>query len=168
MEISRNNQKIPDGNKVITLLTQAKKAGIRWPKLKFPIADGNTLVLYLCGPTSSNNGGVSIVNDEPYMSHKQIYYGKISPRGQTVLSKTATDDVQVMHYLTLVLNDPVAFAKLQGQQTGCCVFCAKELMNASSIYHGYGPICADKYGLPWGAVPPDGSKLDSKNHNWEL
>ena len=168
MEYSRNNTRLPAGDKVITLLTQAKKSGIRWPKLKFPIAGGNTLVLYLCGVTSSNNGGVSIVNDEPYMSYKQVYYGKISPRGQVVLSKAATNDEQVMHYLTLVLDDPVAFAKLQGQQTGCCVFCAKELLNASSIYHGYGPICAENYGLPWGDVPPDGSKLVSKLSDVEI
>lgn len=168
MDANRKNQKIPAGDKVVTLLTQAKKAGIKWPKLKIPVGADKSLVLYLCGPTSNNNGGVSIVNDKPYMSYEQIYYGKISPRGQTVLSKAATSDQQVMDSLTFILEDPVAFAKLYGKQTGCCVFCARELLNASSIYHGYGPVCAENYGLPWGEVPPDDSKLSNPLHNWEL
>jgi len=33
-----------------------------------------------------------------------------------------------------------------------CCFCGRDLDTAESISMGYGPICADKYGLPWGEV----------------
>lgn len=33
-----------------------------------------------------------------------------------------------------------------------CVFCTRELDTAESITVGYGPVCADQRGLPWGSV----------------
>lgn len=38
-------------------------------------------------------------------------------------------------------------------QTGICNFCLRPLIDARSVYHNYGPVCADKYGLPWGDLP---------------
>lgn len=37
-----------------------------------------------------------------------------------------------------------------GKQTGICQFCRRPLMNEESKLRGYGPICAGRYGLPWG------------------
>ena len=39
-----------------------------------------------------------------------------------------------------------------GHTTHRCVFCARNLSTAESTAVGYGPICADNYGLPWGVV----------------
>lgn len=41
-------------------------------------------------------------------------------------------------------------AKEFGALTGTCVYCARELNDERSIEAGYGPVCADKNGLPWG------------------
>ena len=46
--------------------------------------------------------------------------------------------------------DPTGVAKLHGTTTGFCCFCARELTTAESVSVGYGPICAGRYGLPWG------------------
>src|SRR5262245_27788849 len=40
----------------------------------------------------------------------------------------------------------VAFARMGNQ----CFICGRNLDTAESIDAGYGPVCADKYGLPWG------------------
>jgi hypothetical protein len=40
----------------------------------------------------------------------------------------------------------VAFARIGNQ----CYICGRNLDTAESIDAGYGPVCADKYGLPWG------------------
>lgn len=40
--------------------------------------------------------------------------------------------------------------RVYGRNTGNCCFCARELTTGESVAMGYGPICADKYGLPWG------------------
>lgn len=49
--------------------------------------------------------------------------------------------------------DPVEAAKRYGLEQKSCCFCGIGLTNASSRHHGYGPICADNFGLPWGDVP---------------
>lgn len=37
-----------------------------------------------------------------------------------------------------------------GKLYGICMYCWRELTDERSIEVGYGPICADKRGLPWG------------------
>jgi hypothetical protein len=44
---------------------------------------------------------------------------------------------------------------LTGQLTSACCFCSRLLETLESISAGYGPVCADKYGLPWGEVSDD-------------
>ena len=39
-----------------------------------------------------------------------------------------------------------------GHTTGHCVFCCRELTDGRSTEVGYGPVCADKNGLPWGTL----------------
>lgn len=39
-----------------------------------------------------------------------------------------------------------------GAVTGSCIFCMRTLTDERSITVGYGPICADHNGLPWGEV----------------
>lgn len=47
--------------------------------------------------------------------------------------------------------DPVATAVLSARFTGSCSFCSRKLDDVRSIEVGYGPTCAEKYGMPWGA-----------------
>lgn len=42
------------------------------------------------------------------------------------------------------MTEPLTRAKL----TGHCSFCQRELTDAGSLEVGYGPICADRWGLP--------------------
>ena len=39
-----------------------------------------------------------------------------------------------------------------GKECGACVMCSRELTDPRSLAMGYGPVCADSYGLPWGDV----------------
>ena len=48
-----------------------------------------------------------------------------------------------------VKMDAVAAAAF-GQITGHCVFCSRLLTDERSITVGYGPVCAEHNGLPWG------------------
>jgi hypothetical protein len=41
-----------------------------------------------------------------------------------------------------------------GHATDHCVFCARELTHDNSTEVGYGPVCAQKNGLPWGVAVP--------------
>ena len=44
--------------------------------------------------------------------------------------------------------DAAAFGKLYG----ICIFCSRDLTDERSIAVGYGAVCADNHGLPWGEV----------------
>lgn len=48
-------------------------------------------------------------------------------------------------------SNPEQAAKRYGRETGVCCFCARELTDKRSVKVGYGPICAAKWNLPWGA-----------------
>lgn len=47
-------------------------------------------------------------------------------------------------------DDPAEAAKLYGKMTSRCCFCGHELSTGESVAVGYGPICAEHFGLPWG------------------
>lgn len=52
---------------------------------------------------------------------------------------------------TTLLNADEAAAF--GHLYGICAFCARTLTDERSIHVGYGPVCADNQGLPWGEDP---------------
>ena len=40
-----------------------------------------------------------------------------------------------------------------GRTVGTCCFCLAGLSTPESVAAGYGPVCAERFGLPWGDVP---------------
>lgn len=46
-------------------------------------------------------------------------------------------------------HDPTGVASESGHLRGLCTFCAKDLKTENSTSHGYGPVCAKRYGLVW-------------------
>ena len=52
--------------------------------------------------------------------------------------------------LLAFLANPEATAKAYGKLTSNCSFCGKELSDERSIRAGWGPTCAENFGLPWG------------------
>ena len=58
---------------------------------------------------------------------------------------------ELMSELEAFMERPISESALHGKKYGRCCFCNRELDNEGSIFHGYGPICAEKWGLPWSA-----------------
>ena len=58
-------------------------------------------------------------------------------------------DAKILACLVEIEKDPIKAAKLSGKQTNHCCFCSRELTDARSVIHGYGPICAEHWNLPW-------------------
>lgn len=81
----------------------------------------------------------------------------ISPNGTLITPNEHNSRLKNMNKLAECLNflqefndHPEAGAKIQGKITSNCCFCSHELSTPESIAVGYGPICAEHYGLPWG------------------
>lgn len=47
-------------------------------------------------------------------------------------------------------KEPQSFVASYGKLVGKCCFCQKPLNDPKSTSKGYGPVCAEKWGLPWG------------------
>jgi hypothetical protein len=115
--------------------------------LKFPRialrADGVNLLLRLCGPDSRRPGSISITAKSGFM-------GRITVDG--VLQ--ATNMTPAMRdAIVKFAADPRAGALEYGRQTDHCCFCGLLLTDDRSVAAGYGPICAEHYGLPWEETP---------------
>ena len=133
---------------VVALFTTAK-AHLKFPKVRL-VVNGTKLVLTLNNEKSKKAGHVSITGEGKYPYRK--FYGTVSPEGlYTVFGNHSSDFLTALQTL---LNDfsqnPSRVAKEHGKLTGHCCFCNKELglgEDKRSVLVGYGPVCAEHYGL---------------------
>ncbi len=92
-------------------------------------------------------GSLNVTSDGAY--EDRTWYGRIHKEtGKFEASKNCPG--WVVSTLVEFNADPVGVASLQGQKYGNCCFCRRELITNESLEVGYGPVCADRYGLPWG------------------
>lgn len=89
-------------------------------------SDGATIMVYL---TKNNRLGGKVWNGSRF----EYVKGAITRAG-------------LGHRMTA--EEAAAF----GHSTGKCVFCSQKLTDGRSTEVGYGPICAENNGLPWGAM----------------
>lgn len=114
----------------INLLFAAARTNLRFPRIRtetffIKVKDGSVQVFRQADKTCI----AKVVNHEMHVNHQG----------------TPEDIVN----LTNLCDDPVKFASAYGVRTGYCMFCGLTLTTAESVGSGYGPICAEKWSLPW-------------------
>ncbi len=115
---------------------------LKYPKIRMVTADGSPFLLAFAGEQSRYKGNAVHVSKSGYGSD---YYGRLCRDGSyTVKRQDILDAVRAFQC------DPAGVAKAYGVEFDHCCFCGKELTHPNSLAAGYGPICAGKYGLPWG------------------
>ena len=67
---------------------------------------------------------------------------------------------ELISELETFMEQPISEGALHGKEYGRCCFCNRELDNEGSIFHGYDPICAENWGLPWQPVMTASDWLD--------
>lgn len=123
--------------RLTSLFTKAISAGLKNPAIRI-----GGFKLSPAKPGSANYGSV-------YVKAGEAYLGKISAAGDWNPSRDAGGMAEIaFEKVSQFACDPVSAAAAEGHATGSCCFCARELSDAGSIEVGYGPICAEKYGLP--------------------
>lgn len=114
-----------------------------YPKIDI-VVNGVQLHIARAGDKSKFKGSIMI-------SHAGInspFYGVISKDGIFTPRFAATNPI--IEAIKAFSNDPVGLAAHHGHATGNCCFCRKKLTDERSVTVGYGEICANNYGLPWG------------------
>jgi len=131
---------------ILTMLERAAEAQKRRPRITLQTIGGQPVVLTLAGAQSSQPGTVTVTNG--------VYPGKLFARilrdGTAVRGRDLTMEVEQL--LRTLAANPARVANQHGCATGKCCFCNLPLSTAESRSVGYGPICADKFGLPWGST----------------
>ena len=134
-----------------------RAAGVlKFPKVSLETEDGLKLRLSRAGPGAKVPGSITLTDGKPY--GENVWYGRVLKTGVVETSRSFTSGVKDL--LAAFNDDPVKVAKTSGMLTGNCCFCRKLLTTGESLTAGYGPVCADKYALPWGEVDPGVRKLD--------
>lgn len=131
---------------IVTLLRGAQ-AHLKYPKVRLMTEQGDKVVLGIAGERSKYCGDVMITDGGPF--GQNTYYGRIEAATGNVIASGSMSDA-VLALLTAFAADPAGVGALIGKRFGHCCFCARELETTESLAVGYGPVCADKYGLPWG------------------
>lgn len=124
---------------LVALFTKAR-AHLKAPKVVIEIA-GATYGFSLAKDGSPNAGHL-------YVKRGGEYLGKVTPGGEFKRVFACSDaDVAAVDAFS---EDPAGLAAKHGQLRGKCCFCNRGLKDKRSTEVGYGPDCADHYGLAWG------------------
>jgi hypothetical protein len=137
---------------IFNLFAVAVGNKLKHPKIKFHLPDIGDLQLARAGHKSKHPGSIHLTNGGKYYGN--TWYGTVSPDGKIYWSGSATSEKRaaILAFLNALAADPAGIAGMMGHKTGSCCFCSKTLDTEESLSVGYGPVCADHYGLPWGKV----------------
>lgn len=134
---------VQPGYELLRMFERAAAAQKRAPKLRFAV-DGTAYVLACMTRSTLYAAGVFPV--ERTASTPGVY---ITARGMVVGYRGPTSE-RVLDALLAIAADPAKVAGQNGIATGTCAFCGRALSTRESRSVGYGPECAEKWGLPWG------------------
>ena len=130
------------------LIDRAFDAGLQYPKINLETIEGLPVRLSRAGDRSRAPGVIHVTDGKPFGENQ--FYGSINLDG--VWRPTRNTPPEVLGFLLAFNADPEAVATAYGLRSGNCCFCARVLTDGRSVGVGYGPICADKFGLPWGEI----------------
>jgi len=80
-------------------------------------------------------------------AYSDQYYGSASPERGVVLNGGTWACIEML--IEDLGEDAVGVAAAHGRKTGKCCFCNRPLTDERSTKHGYGPVCAETFKLPW-------------------
>lgn len=147
---ARPRQQFVDGldlSRIVFMLKAARNAGKRFPRITLD-ASGTPVVLQLAGESSKHPGTVTVTDGGPFGQNR--WFGRIDAEGRFSRGSACNDLVEGI--LRALAEKPELIAGQHGVATGRCCFCNLELTTKASRSVGYGPVCAEKFGLPWGAT----------------
>jgi hypothetical protein len=125
-------------------LLEKAEANLKFPKFTISSPDGSTEIkVAKASPRSKFFGSFTVASPvfgEGFFG--TLKDGKFSPARQ------CTDEVLAL--LVDFAADPEGIAAAHGHRTGSCCFCSKELSTKESLAAGFGPTCAQNFGLAWG------------------
>lgn len=119
------------------------------PVLRILAGEDHVLRLAVIRSERSRYPGAINVTGNQRQYDDRPWYGRINLDGSFSRSRETTPAITAA--LEAFAADPLAAAAAYGKSLHSCCFCGINLTSAASKAAGYGPICAQKWGLAWGA-----------------
>jgi len=129
-------------SKLFELFDKARQT-LKYPSLTIPLDHIRIIKISL----GTNNGAIWVSNGLGRNHPDNKLYGKFTLEKFTPYLNETSELIPILKELC---EDPIKFGALHSQKYKHCCFCNTELTSKASLFVGYGPICADKWGLPWG------------------
>jgi hypothetical protein len=125
-------------------------------QLRFPAIVLDGFRVSIAGGRAAQPGSLTVTGvDAVFNSYRgrteRPWFGRVSTAGEFQPGRNAPDGLG--EKLRRFAADPAGEAAAHGRLTGRCCFCNHRLGEGDdrrSVDIGYGPDCADRYGLPWG------------------
>lgn len=134
-------EQVGDLSRLVTMFNTVK-GRLKFPSIRFQTHDGKSFKVTPAGAASTNAGCLYVKSDG-------VYLGKITPAGEYLQARSVVAE-GVAEAIKAFAENPEGAAASYGHSIGHCCFCGLTLTDERSIKVGYGPICADHYGLAWG------------------
>ncbi len=125
-----------DFSQVAAMFAHAKTKLVH-PKIRLLAENGKQIILSPA-PDNGNNPGAT------YVKVAGEYAGKVTKEGLYVVK--GGFEIYTP-FLARFAANPKEIAIEYGKKTSNCCFCARTLTADDSVERGYGPICAESYGL---------------------
>jgi hypothetical protein len=126
--------KVDQYAEIFEMLLLARKT-LKYPSIRFTTEEGIKVALSL-----ATKGYIAVKLDGEYQ-------GKI-PNKDSDLIFYPKNEEKLKKEIEVFASFPKYQTVLHGQRTGTCCFCGRPLVEKASVYYGYGPICAENFGLP--------------------
>tara|TARA_R110002110_G_scaffold158976_4_gene356621 strand:- start:2043 stop:2741 length:699 start_codon:yes stop_codon:yes gene_type:complete len=125
---------------VIAMLDKAAHHQKRMPKIELRAGEQRVVI------KRRKDGSAAVTDGRPYGDN--TLFGFVEAGGNYRPTRGNLREVETV--LRELAADPARVAGQHGVATGNCCFCNTALSDRRSRSVGYGPICAEKFGLPWG------------------
>lgn len=143
----RESVKLAEFTKMVEIFDAAAKGG-KQPKITISNPEGEAIVIRIAGNMSRMPGTLDVLSPGAYENRK--WYGRILRDGNFEKSPREAMSTSLLALLQSFAANPTGVAAEYGKRTGVCCFCNRLLTTKESLAVGYGPICADRFALPWG------------------
>lgn len=149
-----SSESVGDLSGILALFDKAKR------KLKFPAivlgvpAVGMTIRINVAGERARAPGSLTVADAErDEESGRRDWLGRVHLDGryEARMGLPARETAAIDQRLRDFAADPVKVAGEHGKLTGRCCFCNRPLEDERSTAVGYGPVCAQNFGLEWGS-----------------
>ena len=148
----RETEAIGDLSGVIALFDKAGASGLKRPAIVLHVEGVGSIKISVASENAKVPGSLNVVNKDEFDKYdRPLWYGRILKDGNFEKSPRATSPAALLSQLKAFAERPAEVAAEHGRLTGRCCFCDRAPKDERSTEVGYGPHCAAKWELPWGA-----------------